>query len=213
MWGAPVNLTNAQATAKDDTALVWEIDQERSRIGFMTENLLMLGFRGRFRGVTGGFAGVASDARSWYFAAAVLADSVDTGMGWRDALIRSRHILDASRYPIIAFDHGRIEGDVWGVMRVCGDLTLCGVTQEVSLLASYEGRSADLQRADRLRYSATGRIDAHEINVPARWLLQLEGITRDTSVCWLTFRGGTRARSGQSGATKMRIKRVITAEN
>ena len=181
-----MNLTNAQATAKDDEALLWEVDPERSRIGFMTENLLMLGFRGRFRGVTGGFTGVASDVRSWRFAAAVLADSVDTGLGWRDALVRSRHVLNASRYPIISFDHGRIEGDVWGVMRVCGDLTLCGVTQEVSLLASYEGQSADLQWADRLHYSATGRIDTHEFNVPARWMLQLESITGDTSV-WLTF--------------------------
>ena len=127
----------------------------------MTENLVMLTVRGRFRGVTGGFTGVASDTRSWRFAAAVLADSIDTGFRWRDALVRSRHVLNASRYPIIAFDQGRIEGDVWGVMRVRGDLTLCGVTREVALLASYEGRSADLQRGDRLHYSATGRIDTH----------------------------------------------------
>ena len=171
----------------------------------MTENFVMLTVRGRFRGITGAFTGVASDARSWRVTAAVRADSIDTGFGWRDALMRSRHVLNASRYPIVAFDHGRIEGDMWGVMRVCGDLTLCGVTQEVSLLASYEGQSADLQRADRLHYSATGRIDTHEFNVPARWMLQLESITGDTSV-WLTLEvelvrsraGAQRQRCGSS---------------
>ena len=162
----------------------------------MTENLVMLTVRGRFLSVAGGFTGVASDARSWRFAATVLADSIDTGFRWRDALLRSRHVLNALQYPIIAFDHGRIEGDVWGVMRVRGDLTLCGVTREVAILASYEGRSADVQGGDRLRYSATGRIDTHEFNVPARWVLQLEGIAGDTGV-WLTFEVElVRARAG-----------------
>jgi len=71
-------------------------------------------------------------------------------------------------------------------MRVRGDLTLCGVTREVALLASYDGRSADPQRGDRLHYSATGRIDTHEFNVPARTMLRLGGVTADTSA-WLTF--------------------------
>ena len=178
----------------------------------MTENLVMLTVRGRFRGVTGGFTGVASDARSWRFTAAVLAASIDTGLRWRDALMRSRHVLNASRYPVIAFDRGRIEGDVWGVMRVRGDLTLCGVTREVALLASYEGRSADPHGGDRLHYSATGRIDTHEFNVPARTMLRLEGVTGDTGV-WLTFEVElVRPRAG-AGATKMQIKRVITAES
>lgn len=202
LWGAPVNLTNAQTQAKDAGEVLWAVDAEQSRIGFMTENLVMLTVRGRFRGVTGGFIGVESDTRSWRFAAAVLADSIDTGSRWRDALMRSRHILNTSHYPIIAFDRGRIEGDVRGVMRLHGDLTLCGVTREVAFLASNDGRSADLQRGDRLHYSATGRIDTHEFNVPTRTMLRLGGFTGDTGV-WLTFEVElVRPRAG-AGATKM----------
>src|SRR5438552_7184076 len=99
--------------------------------------------RGAFRKVAGTI--VANEPNPHLSSVEVSIDvaSIDTGEERRDAHLRSPDFFDAERFPTIEFRSRRVEPMGGDRYRLTGELTMRGITREITFDASYLGQIAD----------------------------------------------------------------------
>jgi polyisoprenoid-binding protein YceI len=89
--------------------------------------------RGEFRVVRGALKLTTEDITQASVEAEIEAASIETRDQQRDAHLRSADFLDAERYPVITFRSTKIHELLGEALRVEGDLTIHGVTRDVTL--------------------------------------------------------------------------------
>jgi polyisoprenoid-binding protein YceI len=153
MW-----FTNAWASPESET---WHLDGPHSAAQFSVRHLGISTVRGTFTKVSGEVNYSASDPTKASVDVTIDASSVDTRVTMRDNDVRSEHFLDVAKYPTITFKSKRVAGAEPGKLTVTGDLTLHGVTKEVTL--NVDGPSAPMKNpmgpGQRMGASATTKIN------------------------------------------------------
>jgi polyisoprenoid-binding protein YceI len=113
-------------------AVTYTIDPAHSTAGFKVRHLMVANVRGEFSGVTGTVVFDASAPEESRVEARIDATTVHTRDEKRDAHLKSADFLDVEKFPAIAFVSKKIAGG-GGEWKVTGDLTIHGVTREVTL--------------------------------------------------------------------------------
>ncbi|MEA2179375.1 MAG: hypothetical protein QOG77_2672, partial [Solirubrobacteraceae bacterium] len=121
--------------------------------------------RGQFREFEGRLDAAEDDPANSYIEGAVKVASIETGNADRDAHLRSPEFFDAERHPEIRFSSTRIEHVEGGTYRVTGDLTMKGVTKEVTMDASVEGAGEDPWGAERVGVRVRGSVDRRDFGL------------------------------------------------
>ncbi len=141
----------------DIPAGTWAIDPVHSSVGFEVKHLGVSTYRGSFPAVEGTIetaeGGVTSVAGTTRIDSLVTQDVQLTGH------LMSPDFFDQANHPTGSFASTRIESDGNGTLKVVGDLTLRGVTQQVELDAEIEGVGPDPYGNTRIGISAAGVID------------------------------------------------------
>lgn len=94
------------------------------------------------------------------------ASSVDTRVQMRDNDLRSPNFLDVQKYPTITFKSKQAKSAGSGKMQIVGDLTIHGVTKEVTL--DVDGPSAPIKDPwgnQRIGASASTKINRKDFGV------------------------------------------------
>jgi polyisoprenoid-binding protein YceI len=99
--------------------------------------------RGQFDKFTGTITSKGSDPASVSIDVTIDTASIDTRSSDRDADLKSANFLDVAKYPTMTFKSKKIEAAGTGKWKVVGDLTLHGVTREVTL--AVEGPTAPIK--------------------------------------------------------------------
>jgi polyisoprenoid-binding protein YceI len=84
----------------------------------------------------------------------------------RDNDLRSPNFLDVQKYPTITFKSKQVKSSGSGKMQILGDLTIHGVTKEVTL--DVDGPSAPIKDPwgnQRIGASASTKINRHDFGV------------------------------------------------
>jgi polyisoprenoid-binding protein YceI len=89
--------------------------------------------RGAFTKLSGSVEYDASDPTKSSIDVTIDASSVDTRVTMRDNDLRSPAFFDVAKFPTLTFKSRRVEPSGNGKLRVTGDLTIHGVTKEVTL--------------------------------------------------------------------------------
>lgn len=118
----------------------WEIDSSHSTAQFSVRHLMVANVRGEFSNVTGKLELDEKDIRKSTVEATIDAASITTRDAKRDAHLKSADFFDTAKYPTLTFRSKKVEKASAGKLRVIGDLTLHGVTREVTL--AVEGPTA-----------------------------------------------------------------------
>lgn len=144
----------------------WVIDPVHSSVTFSVRHL-MSKVRGRFTDIEGRIE-VAGELESCTASASVTTASVDTGTAMRDDDLRSAGFFDADTYPRLTFTSTAVtEQD--GRLSVVGDLTIRGVTHEVTLDAEFLGLDeSGLQGEPRIGFSGRTRVRRSDFGVGER---------------------------------------------
>lgn len=100
------------------------------------------------------------------------AATINTGVAPRDADLRSPNFFEVEKNPTITFRSKRIEGSDRKHFMVIGDLSMHGVTKEVSLESSFGGEMKDPWGNRRLSFSAKTRINRKDFGL--NWNAALE---------------------------------------
>ena len=135
----------------------WHVDAGHSSVEFQAKHMGIAAVKGFF----GEFAGtveVAEDpagTRAW---GTVRAETLNTRQNDRDTHLRSSDFLDTERFPEITFASKAIEPLDKENLRVTGDLTIRGVTQEIELAVQVQGADTDPWGNERVALEATGSL-------------------------------------------------------
>ncbi len=166
----------APATAERVAVPTWQLDPAHSSIEFSVKHMMMTTVRGRFKDVQATLTGDRDHPEAAGVEAAIAVASIDTGVGDRDAHLRSPDFFDAERFPQITFRSARIEGNPpkkeGDSFRLVGELVIRDTSMDVVLDCEYEGRGADPWGKTRAGFSFRTELDRREWGL--RWNQTIE---------------------------------------
>lgn len=110
----------------------WNIDPNHTAAHFTVRHMGLSNVTGTFDKVSGTAQMDEKDFTKSAVDAVIDVSSVDTRVQMRDNDLRSDHFFDVAKYPTMEFKSKRIEKQGDGY-KMIGDLTMHGVTKEVTL--------------------------------------------------------------------------------
>lgn len=168
-------MTAVSGTPTRAAPTTWQIDPVHTHVEFSVKHLMIAKVKGRF-GTLSGTIHQTPDLAASSVAVTIDAASIDTREPQRDNHLRSPDFLDAERFPVLSFRSRRILPGTGDTFRIVGDLTIRGVTREVTLEASDEGRAGDPWGNERAAFSATTAIDRRDYGLIWNQALEAGGV-------------------------------------
>jgi polyisoprenoid-binding protein YceI len=166
--------TLLSTVAQAETAR-WDIDPDHSAIEFRVAHMVVSKTSGRFRDYRG-FVEMDADAKTLKsIEATIKAESIDTNHDKRDAHLRNADFLDVERFPTITYKmkQYRKQGDTYTIL---GDLTLRGVTKEISLSGTFNGVTKDPWGNTRAGFSVDGTLNRKDFGMVWNKVLDSGGL-------------------------------------
>jgi polyisoprenoid-binding protein YceI len=153
----------------------WAIDAYHSSVTFSIRHM-MSKVRGQMK-VKEGWIEVDNDDLNTAKVEVVLdAATIDTGVEMRDNHLRSADgHFDVATYPTITFKSKRVEGKDPSNFKVIGDLTIHGITKEVTLNASFNGEGKDPWGNRRVSVSAEAKVNRKDFDLTWNQALEAGG--------------------------------------
>ena len=111
----------------------WKVDPNHSAAQFSVRHLGISTVRGSFTKVSGTVEYDPADPTKSSIDVTIDPASIDTRVEGRDKDLRGEHFFDVTKYPTMTFKSKRVESAGAGKLKVVGDLTMHGVTKEVTL--------------------------------------------------------------------------------
>lgn len=152
----------------------WAIDPHHSSAQFAVKHLMISTVRGEFHGVNGTVNWDDKDITKSTIDVTIDATSVDTREPDRDKDLKSENFFDVAKYPSMTFKSKKIEQAGAGKLKVTGDLTMHGVTKEVTL--DVEGPTPPIKDPwgnTRVALNATTTINRQDFGV--KWNKNMDG--------------------------------------
>ena len=111
----------------------FQIDPNHTAAQFSVRHMGISTVRGAFTKVSGSAQYDPSNPGKSSVEVTIDADSVDTRVTMRDYDLRSPNFFEVAKYPTITFKSKSVQSAGEGKLKIVGDLTIHGVTKEVTL--------------------------------------------------------------------------------
>lgn len=153
----------------------WVLDPSHSLFEFAVKHMMIATVKGRFTGVQGVISADPANLAAAEFGATVDVATIDTRDEQRDGHLRSADFFEAETYPTITFQSKKVspKGDEYELV---GDLTIKGVTREVTLALTYEGSGKDPWGNEKIGFSAEGKINRKDFGLVWNVALEAGGV-------------------------------------
>jgi polyisoprenoid-binding protein YceI len=168
-----VGLPGLVASAQESAAKIsyapipggeYKIDPAHSIIGFSIRHLEINWVEGRFKDFTGTINYDEKDVTKSSVEFAAKIESIDTGVEPRNKHLRTADFFDAEKYPSMTFKSTKVERKGKGYV-LYGDLTLKGVTRQVSLPFTVVGAVKDPWGNTRFGVQAQTKINRRDYGI------------------------------------------------
>jgi polyisoprenoid-binding protein YceI len=154
-------------------AATWQIDPDHSSFQFKVRHLMVSNVKGDFTKVKGAVTMDDKDVSNLNVELTIDAASVNTGHAKRDEHLRAADFFDVAKYPTITFVSKRVMKDGPDRLKVTGDLTMHGVTREVTV--NVEGPTQEVKDPwGNFRRGATGIAKINRKDFGLTWNRALE---------------------------------------
>ena len=148
----------------EDTTGAYSFDKAHSSIGFRVRHLGLVDVPGYFRDFTGTINYDGKDATKSTVEFSAKTTSVDTGVAPRDKHLRTADFFDVEKYPEMTFKSTRVEKKGKNMM-ITGDLTMKGVTKQISFPFQIAGFLPDDKGGMKIGVSAETVINRRDFGV------------------------------------------------
>jgi polyisoprenoid-binding protein YceI len=165
----------AQAPAAAPAAApnTWTIDSAHTSSAFAVKHMMVSTVRGAFGKTEGTITWDGKDVTSVKADVTIDATTITTNNEKRDTHLKSPDFFDVAKFPTITFKSKKSEAAGAGKFKVVGDLTMRGVTKEVTL--DVEGPSQPLIAQGRARVGATATTKVNRQDYGVSWSRSLDG--------------------------------------
>ncbi|HLD70154.1 MAG TPA: YceI family protein [Candidatus Omnitrophota bacterium] len=153
-------LSGGRAGAAD----IFQIDRSHSSIGFALKHLTISTVTGEFTDYSGTIQYDAKDPAAFTAEVMIQAATIDTHQKKRDDHLRGADFFDTEKFPIISFKSKKCASDANGYL-LTGDLTMHGVTKEISIPLTISGPVKSPMGSDVIGVSAETTINRQDFGV------------------------------------------------
>lgn len=170
-------MTNTTLTPAQTSITTWNIDPAHSVAEFKVKHMMISNVKGRFSKLSGALLFDESDLANSRVEVSIEAASIHTGEDQRDAHLKSADFFDVEKFPTLAFKSKGVKIVRDGELSVEGDLTIHGITREVSF--AVEGPtppSKDPWGNTRIAISASTKINRKDFGLAWNAALETGGI-------------------------------------
>jgi polyisoprenoid-binding protein YceI len=151
----------------------WTVDTAHSAAGFSVKHMMVSTVRGTLGPVKGTIDYDGKSVESIKADITIMATGLNTGNDGRDKDLKSPNFFDVAQFPTVTFKSRRVEPAGPGKFKLIGDLTMHGVTKEVTLNA--EGPSPVLKQPDgALRIGASASTTVNRKDFGMQWNRMVE---------------------------------------
>lgn len=143
----------------------WQIDPAHTNVAFTVRHLGISNVHGHFTKLTGTASIDDNDVTKSSVNVSIDTASIDTGVQMRDNDLRSPNYFDSQKFPNITFKSTSVSKAGEGKLNVVGDLTMHGITKQVTL--NVDGPSVPVKMGPNMRrgLSATTTINRKDFGV------------------------------------------------
>jgi polyisoprenoid-binding protein YceI len=177
-------MTAGTALHPDYVVGTWSLDKAHSELSFTVKHLAISKVRGFFRSFDVTIT-TAEDYEDSTIEASIDMSSVDTNNEMRDGHLKTNDFFLVEEHPTATFVSKSIVGTP-DDFTVTGDLTLRGVTKEVSLKGEFGGINTDAQGNVHAGASATTKLNRLDFGVAWNAPLETGGVLLGDEIT-LTF--------------------------
>jgi polyisoprenoid-binding protein YceI len=152
--------TTATPAQQGTKTTQWQLDPAHSAAHFSVRHLMISNVRGQFSQLSGTVTIDPQDPAKSTVEVTIDAASINTREPQRDEHLRSADFLDVAKHPLLTFRSTRVEAHGADEFKVTGQLTIHGVTKEVTL--DVEGPTPSVK--DPWGYTRAGVTASTKIN-------------------------------------------------
>jgi len=163
-----IALSAAPASAQQS----WTIDPAHSAAQFAVKHMLVSTVRGDMGPMKGTVTWDGKDVRTVKVEAVIDITGINTRNEGRDKDLRSANFFEVDKYPEMTFTSTRVTDVTDAGFTLVGNLTMHGVTKEVSL--AVEGPTPPVKVRDRLRTGASATTTLNRFDFGLNWNRMIE---------------------------------------
>jgi polyisoprenoid-binding protein YceI len=154
----------------------WKLDPIHSEVTFKVKHMMITNVSGSFKefNVTATTQGDDFTKSDVLFTAK--ANSVDTNNAQRDAHLKSAEFFDAEKFPEITFKPTKYENTGGQSYKIHGDLTMKGVTKDITLDAEFGGIQKDPYGNVKAGFSVSGKLNRRDFGLNWNAALETGGV-------------------------------------
>jgi polyisoprenoid-binding protein YceI len=154
----------AAALAAPASADTFVIDKNHSDTSFTIRHL-MSRVSGSFNDFSGTIEGDPAKPAEAKVEFTIKAASIDTRQEGRDKHLRSADFFDTDKYPDITFKSTKIVPAGKDKYNVIGNLTMHGVTKEITVPVTYLGSVIDPSKNEKFGFEATATLNRKDFGI------------------------------------------------
>jgi len=168
--------TTSSTSTNPTTATRWTLDPGHSAVGFSVRHLMITNVRGEFEKFGGEVTYDAGHPEATRIETTIDVASLNTREAKRDSDLRSALFFDVENHPTMTFvsKSTRAAGD--GHLEVTGDLTIRGITREVTLSVRDVSSAQDMRGNSRLGATASTKIKRSDFGMTWNKALETGGV-------------------------------------
>jgi polyisoprenoid-binding protein YceI len=172
---------NTTATLQNNSietqkSITWISDPTHSFVQFSIRHMMFSEVQGRFINFRATLQQPDEDFTGSVIEAVIETASITTENEDRDAHLRSAEFFDSDKYPEITFSGTSFKQVSDDRYVIAGNLSMHGVTKQVTLHASYLGAGKDPWGNDRIGFKATAKLNRYDFGLQWNQALEAGGI-------------------------------------
>lgn len=154
----------------------WKIDPMHSEVSFKVKHLLVSTVTGTFNKFDAKIVTNKEDFSDAKISFEAEANSISTKNEQRDGHLKSPDFFDATTYPMVSFVSKSVKKLSDYELQVVGDLTMRGITKEVTLDTIYNGTVAGFGAQQVAGFEIKGRLNRFDYDLKWNGLTEAGGV-------------------------------------
>jgi polyisoprenoid-binding protein YceI len=171
--------TQTPAAAQPAGPNAWTVDTAHSSAGFSVKHMMVSTVRGTLGPIKGTIDYDGKSLETLKADITIDVTGINTGNSSRDNDLKSANFFDVAKYPTATFKSKRAEAAGAGRFKLIGDLTIHGVTKELTLNVEAPSAAIKTQQGQKIGASATTTISRRDFGLQYNQLIEAGPVVGD----------------------------------
>ncbi len=143
----------------------WGYDDTHAKVGFSISHFGISETEGKFTKFSGTVLSDKPDFSDAKIEITIDVNSINTEAPQRDAHLKSADFFDVAKFPAIVFKSKKLTAAGKNKYKLTGDITMHGVTKEITLDVTYKGKVVDPYKNTKAGFKLSGTLNRNDFGL------------------------------------------------